>query len=403
MATHGTMKQFNPQVDDWPTYVERLQYYFVANDVDVDAKKRAILLTVCGAPTYKLLRSLVPDGKLDADDVTYDSLVKLLKDYYDPKPSLIVQRFHFNSRSRGPSESVSAYVAALRDLALKCDYGDYLQDMLRDHLVCGVNHRGIQRKLLAETGLTYESAYTLALAAEASERDAEALQRSTKSVTSVETPAATPLAVHQVSLPAPLSPAATRSSTTSTSTNEISKPPITCYHCGGLQLAPQCTRLNSICRYCKKPGHLGKQSKPSENDTTSSTTSTPQNYVSQLASELDNEYTTFPVAVANSEPYHVAMSLNGVLVSMDVDTGGALTVINQSTYERLLEQSQRTSQSCNLVPSGKLLRSYTGHPIPVLGTMPVEARYEGKGLVLPVYVVSGCGPNLLGRDWLSHF
>ena len=217
MAAHGTMKQFNPQVDDWPTYVERLQYYFVANDVDDDAKKRAILLTVCGVPTYKLLRSLVPDGKLDADDVTYDSLVKLLKDYYDPKPSPIVQRFHFNSRSRGPSESVSAYGAALRDLALKCDYGDYLQDMLRDRLVCGVNHRGIQRKLLAETGLTYESAYTLALAAEASERDTEALQRSTKSVTSVETPAATPLTVHQVSPPAPLSPAATRSSTTSIS------------------------------------------------------------------------------------------------------------------------------------------------------------------------------------------
>ena len=159
-----------------------------------------------------------------------------------------------------------------------------------------------------------------------------------------------------------------------------------------------------MARVCRKRGKKqGKQSKPSENDTTSSTTSTPQNYVSQLASELDNEYTMFPVAVANSEPYHVAMSLNGVLVSMDVDTGAALTVINQSTYERLLEQSQRTSQSCNLVPSGKLLRSYTGHPIPVLGTMPVEARYGGKGLGLPVYVVSGCGPNLLGRDWLSHF
>ena len=70
MATHGTIKQFNPQVDDWPTYVERLQYYFVANDVDDAAKKRAILLTVCGAPTYKLLRSLVPDGKFDGDDAT---------------------------------------------------------------------------------------------------------------------------------------------------------------------------------------------------------------------------------------------------------------------------------------------------------------------------------------------
>ena len=95
MATHGTMKTFNPQVDDWPTYIERLQHYFVANDVEDADKKRAILLTVCGVPTYKLLRSLVPDGKLDGDDATYNSLVKLLKDHYNPTPSPIVQRFHF--------------------------------------------------------------------------------------------------------------------------------------------------------------------------------------------------------------------------------------------------------------------------------------------------------------------
>ena len=217
MATHGTIKQFNPQVDDWPTYVERLQYYFVANNVDDAAKKRAILLTVCGAPTYKLLRSLVPDGKLDGDDATYDSLVKLLKDYYNPKPSPIVQRFHFNSRSRSPNESVTVYVAALRDLALKCDYGDQLQEMLRDRLVCGVNHKGIQRRLLAETDLSYDRAYSLALAAEASERDAEALQS-----TSVEKPAGTPVPVYYVSPRAP--PAATPQSSSS-SADKDAKPP----------------------------------------------------------------------------------------------------------------------------------------------------------------------------------
>ena len=85
MATHGTIKQFNLEVDDWPTYIERLQHYFVANNLDAAKKKWAILLTVCGAPTYKLFRSVVPDGKLDGDGAMHDSLVKLLKDYYNPK------------------------------------------------------------------------------------------------------------------------------------------------------------------------------------------------------------------------------------------------------------------------------------------------------------------------------
>ena len=43
--------------------------------------------------------------------------------------------------------------------------------MLRDHLVCGINHAGIQQRLLAEIGLTYEKALELALVIESAEKD----------------------------------------------------------------------------------------------------------------------------------------------------------------------------------------------------------------------------------------
>ena len=143
----------------------------MANDVTEAAKKRSILLTVCGTPTYKLLRSLVEGGKLDS--VSYAGLVKLLKEHYDPRPSPIVQCFGFNRRSRLPGESVTTYVAALREIVLLCDYGDSLAHMLRDRLVCSVNHKGIQRKLLAEADLTFERAFTLTQAVETSEHGAK--------------------------------------------------------------------------------------------------------------------------------------------------------------------------------------------------------------------------------------
>ena len=59
----------------------------VANNITDSAKERSILLTVWGDQTFKLLRSLVPNGKLDADDITYDSLVRLLKSLYKKKQS----------------------------------------------------------------------------------------------------------------------------------------------------------------------------------------------------------------------------------------------------------------------------------------------------------------------------
>ena len=97
------------------------------------------------------------------DEKSYDELVKILKLHYNPKPSVIVQGFHCNSRVRAPGESIASYIAALRELALHCKYGDKLTEMLKDRLVCGVNHKRIQWKLLAQENLTYEKAYTLAV------------------------------------------------------------------------------------------------------------------------------------------------------------------------------------------------------------------------------------------------
>ena len=107
MAMVGKVKPFNPAVDDWIIYEEKLQFYFAANGITDAARKRSILLTVCGDPTFKLLRSLVPDGKLDAEDVTYDSLVELLKDHYTKTRSSLVYRFNFMGRYRKSGESIA--------------------------------------------------------------------------------------------------------------------------------------------------------------------------------------------------------------------------------------------------------------------------------------------------------
>ena len=51
MASNGHMGEFNNQLEDWRSYTERLQNYFIANDIKSEAKQRAILLSVCGPRT----------------------------------------------------------------------------------------------------------------------------------------------------------------------------------------------------------------------------------------------------------------------------------------------------------------------------------------------------------------
>ncbi|XP_032363557.1 uncharacterized protein LOC116676762 [Etheostoma spectabile] len=67
-------------------------------------------------------------------------------------------------------------VAELRRLAQDCKYGDTLQQMLRDRIVCGINEDLIQRRLLAETDLTFDRALSTAVAAETANRNAQDLQ-----------------------------------------------------------------------------------------------------------------------------------------------------------------------------------------------------------------------------------
>ena len=46
------------ELEDWSLYIERLENYFVANDVVTGEKKCAILLSVYGARTYQLICNL---------------------------------------------------------------------------------------------------------------------------------------------------------------------------------------------------------------------------------------------------------------------------------------------------------------------------------------------------------
>ena len=89
-------------------------------------------------------------------------MVEWLAKHFSPKPIAIALRCKFNGRYRQPGESVAVFCAELRKLAEFCEFGDSLEDMLRDRMVCGISDKRIQRRLLGEADLTYQKAYDLA-------------------------------------------------------------------------------------------------------------------------------------------------------------------------------------------------------------------------------------------------
>lgn len=106
----GTLSAFDVKEQTWEEYCEILEQFFEANRIDDGEKQRAVLISVVGPATYKLIRNLVSPDKPSSK--TYSQLKTLMKEHFNPKPSEIVQRYKFDLRQ--PTETVSAYVAELR-------------------------------------------------------------------------------------------------------------------------------------------------------------------------------------------------------------------------------------------------------------------------------------------------
>ena len=174
MATqYGRLNEFDPESDSIKAYLERVALYFTANDVD-NAKRVPILLSSIGAPTYALLSDLVAPNP--PSDKSFAEISEILRSHFEPKRSVIAERFHFHKREQAVEESIADYDAALRKLATHCQFGATLEEALRDRFVCGLRHDTIQRRLLSETTLSYNKALDIAKGMEAADQNTKAFR-----------------------------------------------------------------------------------------------------------------------------------------------------------------------------------------------------------------------------------
>ncbi|XP_028329886.1 uncharacterized protein LOC114480190 [Gouania willdenowi] len=169
----GHMDTFDSRVEDWTIYVERFEQYCLANDIR-DERKVAVLLSLMGAKTYNLLRSLTAPDK--PADKTIGEITETLKNHLNPAPLVIAERFRFHRRNQAKTETVSEYIAELRRLAEHCQFGVGLSDALRDRFVCGLHNESTQKRLLTEDRLTLQRAVDVAVSVETAARDATELQ-----------------------------------------------------------------------------------------------------------------------------------------------------------------------------------------------------------------------------------
>ena len=101
--TIGKMDVFDETQESWETYVERVQHFFAANDVD-DQHKVPMLLSLIRSKTCSLLKDLLLPEKPAENN--FDEIVSTLQKHLNPKPLEIAKHFRFHKRNQSGRESV---------------------------------------------------------------------------------------------------------------------------------------------------------------------------------------------------------------------------------------------------------------------------------------------------------
>ena len=236
---------------DWSSYIERLDFFFEANNVGTtenqpeNVRKREIFLSSIGDDTYQLLRGLIAPTK--PNEKTFIEIIAVLNKHFEPSKSVIVGRFKFNTYNRKSGQSVTNYIAELKELARNCKFGIVncntpftpqliLEKNLRDQLVCGISDSCIQRHLLSDSKLTYQVALDICLSMEAAEEGTQILSYSNSSVVNGN-------------------PVNKLQNFESYSKTNLSK----CFRCGDTShSSDKCRFKFSTCNYCSKVGHISK-------------------------------------------------------------------------------------------------------------------------------------------------
>ena len=371
----GQLPEFNPESESLTTYVERVKLFIEANGIE-DARKVAVLLSVIGGKTYALLRNLL--SPTDPKTKSFDEIVAVLTQHYEPKPLIIAERFHFHKRNQAAGESVAEFIAELRRLAKHCEFKTFLEEALRDRFVCGLNKKAIQNKLLTEKDLTLARALQIATGMEAAAKQVAELQATS-------------------------SASAASAGATVTSKGDVHKVttnPRYCYRCGKPDhKSAQCPSSKLRCYNCGKVGHLRRvcrqATKPVRRAPGKPRTTPRVKTVLEADQEPeDGAYHLNHLTAKPGPAMQVDLCLNGKPVTMEVDTGAPVSLMSWRMFDRLFPEL--ILQSCNLP-----MKTYLGETITVRGQAQMEVHYEQQQLTLPLVVVEGNGPCLFGRQWLK--
>ena len=361
----------------------------------------SLLITLIGSDAHALLKSLCTPE--EPSKKTFAELCSVLKNHLQPKPSVITERYKFKERRQLENEEVKQYIASLKKLSTFCDFGNGLENHLRDQFVWGLSSDTIKKRLLGEKDLTYEKAIELATSIEAANKDV-AEMGSKNSISSG------------------LNYFDDGRKQTGVQRQGTDAGKLACYCCGRRgHISANCRFRTYKCHLCDRSGHLKVVCRLNKSSNVKSGTDNVNsndklvnssrnndnrhNYIQDLGDinktfenlfNLDGEEED---NLNNVKPFTLDLTIGKSLVSFEVDTGSPVSAISEN---KLNEFDSLKSLKVN--PTNRRFKSYNGDSLVPLGVVMVQVGNPSNHITckeLELFIFSGKSVPIVGRDWLK--
>ena len=145
---------------NWENFKQKWQNYEIASELTskTEEVRLATLLTVIGNEALAVFNTF----KWQNEQKTVSSVMKRFDMYCTPETNEIYNRYVLMSRKQKPDEKIDDYIVCLENLAVKCNYGDLADSIVRDVFVLGIESVKTRESILKESQLDLTKAVNIA-------------------------------------------------------------------------------------------------------------------------------------------------------------------------------------------------------------------------------------------------
>lgn len=390
---------------EWTSWLRSFEIYMQAiPDPDGTRDWCSLLLHCAGPKVQQVFMALDAEtlgqsncGPLAGDFMTpYRVMANRLTEFFAPKRNPTYERCVFKRMKQSEAEKIDMYVMRLREQAEKCEFGDRLDEFMKDQITACCTSKELRKKILRRSDCTLDEALTMA-------RIEETVAEEDKVFSDERAPvAAAPIndvnAIQQ------------RSKFNNKWRDQNQNQPI-CGRCGRkghVARDAKCPARDKKCLKCGAMGHFARKCFSKKRTVEHDASETPQ------SKKFKNEETVQwvenpqqPNNVTDEEDIYCVTSteeagnvidcvLGGVKVKALIDSGCKCNLIDEKTWSELKTRNADIRNERR--ESNKVFKAYGGHELSVIRVFDAYILTGNIGTNTTFYVIAGGGRFLLGRD-----